>query len=64
LGDQDEKEDEEIADLRYQIEQLEEELEGVKERYEEVSDRFCDLEYDKKHLLWEIMERAEQLVAS
>jgi len=62
--DEDEEEDEEIADLRYQIEQLEEELEDVKERYEEASDRFCDLEYDKKHLLWEIMERAEQLVAS
>jgi len=60
----DEEEDEEIADLRYQIEQLEEELEDVKKRYEEASDRFCDLEYDKKHLLWEIMERAEQLVAS
>ncbi len=62
--DDDEEEDEEIEDLRYQIEQLEEELEDVKERYEEASNRFYDLEYDKKHLLWEIMEHAEQLVAS
>jgi chromosome segregation ATPase len=60
----DEEEDEEIADLRYQIEQLEEELEDVKERYEEASDRFCELEDDKKYLLWDIMELAEQLVAS
>jgi len=62
--DEDEEEDEEIADLRYQIEQLEEELEDVKERYEEASDRFYELEDDKKYILWEIMERAEQLVAS
>ena len=62
--DEDEEEDEEIADPRYQIEQLEEELEGVKGTYEETSDRFYELEDDKKYLLWEIMERAEQLVAS
>jgi chromosome segregation ATPase len=61
---EDEEEDEEIADLRYQIEQLEEELEDIKERYEEASDRFYGLEGDKKYLLWDIMELAEQLVAS
>ena len=63
-GDEDEEEDEEIEDLHCELGYLEEELEGVKGTYEETSDRFYELEDDKKYLLWEIMERAEQLVAS
>jgi chromosome segregation ATPase len=62
--DWDEEEDEAIADLRYQIEELEEELQSVKDNYEETLDRYYELEEDKKYLLWEIMELAEQLVAS
>jgi len=63
-GDEDEEEDEEIEDLHCELGYLEEELEGVKGTYEETSDRFYELEDDKKYLLWDIMERAEQLVAS
>ena len=63
-GDEDEEEDEEIEDLHCELGYLEEELEGVKGTYEETSDRFYELEDDKNYLLWEIMERAEQLVAS
>ena len=62
--DWDEEEDEAIADLRYQIEELEEELKNEKDNYEENLDRYYELEDDKKYLLWDIMERAEQLVAS
>jgi len=32
--------------------------------YEETSDRFYELEDDKKYLLWDIIDLAEQLVAS
>jgi len=63
-SDWDEEEDEAIADLRYQIEQLEEELKNEKDNYEEALDKFYELEDDKKYLWWEIMERAEQLIAS
>jgi len=62
--EEDEEEDEEIEDLKCELGYLEEELEGVKATYEETSDRFYELEDDKKYLLWEIMERAEQLIAS
>ena len=58
------EEDEAIADLRYQIEELEEELKNEKDNYEEALDKFYELEDDKKYLWWEIMERAEQLIAS
>ena len=63
-SDWDEEEDEAIADLRYQIEQLEEELKNEKDNYEEALDKFYELEDDKKYLWWEIMECAEQLIAS
>jgi molecular chaperone GrpE (heat shock protein) len=62
--DEDEEEDEEIEDLRCELGSLEEELEGVKATYEETLDRFYELEDDKKYLLWDIMELAEQLVVS
>jgi len=63
-SDWDEEEDEAISDLRYQIEELEEELKNEKDNYEEALDKFYELEDDKKYLWWEIMERAEQLIAS
>jgi len=43
---------------------MKEELTNEKDYYEETLDRLQELEDDKKHLLWDIMERAEQLVAS
>jgi len=63
-SDWDEEEDEAISDLRYRIEELEEELKNEKDNYEEALDKFYELEDDKKYLWWEIMERAEQLIAS
>jgi len=60
----DEEEDEAIADLRYQVEELEEKLKNEKDNYEEALNRFYKLEEDKKYLWLDIMKRAEQLVAS
>jgi hypothetical protein len=41
------EEDEAVTDLRYQIEELKEELNNEKDNYEETLDRFCELEDEK-----------------
>jgi fructose-1,6-bisphosphatase len=43
---------------------MKEELTNEKDYYEETLDRLQELEDDKKDLLWDIMECAEQLVES
>jgi len=62
--DEDVKKDEEISDLIYDIQEYTEELEDARKMYKETLNRLCKLKKEKKELLQEIMEVAEQLIVS